>query len=106
LLILLGTTTRSGFVTMVEYTAPVFWFFFFLVGVALFVLRKKDPHRERPYKVPLYPVIPLLFCAVSLYMLWSSLVYTGIGALIGVAVLITGIPFLLLNNHKLNREVK
>ena len=42
LLILVGILTRKGFETLVEYTAPVFWLFFLLTGVALFVLRRKD----------------------------------------------------------------
>jgi basic amino acid/polyamine antiporter, APA family len=96
LLIALGTATRSGFITMVEYTAPVFWLFFLLVGISLFILRRKEPGRERPFKVPLYPIIPLLFCITAAYMLYSSLVYTGIGALIGVIVLVAGIPFILI----------
>ena len=44
----LGTLTRSGFATMVEYTAPVFWFFFLLVGLSLFVLRRKNPTETAP----------------------------------------------------------
>ena len=44
-----------------EYTAPVFWLFFLLVGVSLFVLRRRDPDLPRPFRVPLYPVLPLLF---------------------------------------------
>ena len=43
---------KAGVQTMVEFTAPVFWFFFLLTGVALFVLRFRDPHRARPFKVP------------------------------------------------------
>jgi basic amino acid/polyamine antiporter, APA family len=93
-LILIGSFTRSGFITMVEFTAPVFWFFFLLVGISLFVLRRKDPARNRPFLVPFYPIVPILFCISAIFMLHSSLVYTGIGALIGVAVLLTGIPFL------------
>jgi amino acid transporter len=93
-LILLGTVTRNGFATMVEYTAPVFWFFFLLVGVSLFTLRRKEPHAFRPFRVPLYPVTPLVFCGLCLYMLQSSLSYTGIGALVGVGVLLAGVPLL------------
>ncbi|MFZ5998049.1 MAG: APC family permease [Nitrospirota bacterium] len=93
-LIILGTVTRNGFATMVEYTAPVFWFFFLLVGVALFILRRKEPDTFRPFRVPLYPVTPLVFCGLCIYMLRSSLSYTGIGALVGVGVLLTGIPLL------------
>lgn len=93
-LVALGAATRSGFSTLVEYTAPVFWCFFLLTGLALFRLRWKEPHHERPFRVPLYPLTPVVFCASSAYMLWSSLNYAGIGALVGVAVLCAGIPVL------------
>jgi len=89
-LVALGLFTRKGFETIVEYTAPVFWFFFLLVGVALFVLRRKEPDVERAFRVPLYPLTPLLFCLTSAYLLYSSLVYTGFGAFVGVAVLLAG----------------
>lgn len=94
-LVLLGLYARGGFQTMVDYTAPVFWFFFLLCSAALMVLRRKDPLAERPFKVPLYPLLPLVFCAVCAYMLWSSLVYVKVGALAGVAVLATGALLLL-----------
>jgi amino acid transporter len=95
LLVLLGAWARDGFVMMVEYTAPVFWFFFLLVGVSLFVLRRREPQRPRPFRVPWYPATPLLFCITCLYMLHSSLAYTGLGAVVGVGVLLAGVPMLL-----------
>ncbi|WP_149193460.1 APC family permease [Luteimonas suaedae] len=90
LLVGLGAIARDGFRTAVEYTAPVFWLFFLLVGVSLFVLRRRDPDLPRPFRVPLYPLLPLLFCATSAFLLYSSLAYTGIGALVGVGVLAAG----------------
>ena len=60
---------------MVEFTAPVFWAFLFLVGVSLFVMRVKDPHTERPFKVPLFPVTPILFCLTCGYLTYSSITY-------------------------------
>lgn len=92
ILVLLGTTTRRGFETMVDYTAPAFWFFFFLTSLSLLVLRVKEPAVVRPFQVPFYPVTPILFCLICAYLLYSSLVYTGIGAFFGVAFLIAGIP--------------
>ena len=89
-LVVLGGSLRSGFQTMVDYTAPVFWTFFLLCTLALIVLRRKEPAAERPFKVPLYPLLPLLFAAVCAYMLWSSLVYVKAGALVGVGVLAVG----------------
>lgn len=100
-LIALGVAFKGGFQAMVEYTAPVFWLFFLLVGIALFRLRATDGARERPFRVPLYPVLPALFCASSAYMLWSSLGYVysqqlgGFNAAwVGVAVLASGLVVL------------
>lgn len=94
-LVLLGTLTRGGFEAMVDYTAPAFWCFFLLSGVSLFVLRRREPQVARPFQVPLYPLTPLLFCAICAYMLWSSLAYTGVGALAGMGVLLLGVPLLM-----------
>jgi amino acid transporter len=95
-LVILGALTRNSFQTIVEYTAPVFWFFFLLTGISLFVLRRKEPDVERPFRVPLYPLIPLLFCSTSAYLLYSSLAYTGVGAMVGVIVLVVGVLLMLL----------
>ena len=101
-LVAAGTWMGSGFKSMVEFTAPVFWLFFLLAGISLFVLRRRAPAAERPFRVPLFPWVPLVFCASCAYMLWSSLSYVysaelgGFNAAwIGVAVLASG-AFLLL----------
>ncbi len=103
LLVGLGTVTRDGFKTMVDYTAPIFWFFFLLSSISLLVLRVRDPDRPRPFRVPLYPVIPLLFCLACAYLLYSSLVYTGMGAIVGVIVVALGIPFIIRHRQLQNR---
>ncbi len=99
-LILLGALTRDGFKAMVEYTAPVFWFFMLLVGLSLFVFRHRHPGAPLPFRVPLYPITPALFCATCVFMLYSSLAYTGIGAFVGLAVLAAGTPLLFLERAK------
>lgn len=103
LLVAVGTWTGGGFKAMVEFTAPVFWLFFLLSGISLFVLRVREPSTERPYKVPFFPWLPALFCAMCAYMLWSSLSYVysqSLGGLnaawIGVAVLAVGLVLLFL----------
>lgn len=103
-LILFGAIAQSGFRAMVEYTAPVFWFFLLLVGTSLLVLRYRDPDRPRPFRVPLYPLTPVLFCLVCVYLIYSSFAYAGRGALFGIAVLLAGIP-LLTFLHLMRRRV-
>ena len=45
--------------------------------------------------MPLYPLTPALFAAAAAYLCYSSLAYTGVGALAGVAVLASGVLVLL-----------
>jgi amino acid transporter len=90
-LIGLGTATRQGFATLVDYTAPVYWLFMALSGVAVLILRRKHPDTPRPFRSPLYPLLPLLFTASSLFVLWSSLAYVRVGAVVGLAVLGLGL---------------
>jgi len=99
-LIAFGALMRQGFETMVDYTAPVFWLFFLLTGIALFVLRWREPDLARPFRVPLYPLLPLAFCASSAWLLYSSLAYTRLGALVGVGVLAAGVPLLVLATRR------
>lgn len=102
----LGMWTRDGIQTIVDYAAPVFWFFFLLVGISVFVLRRKEPDAERPFRVPLYPLTPIIFCLTSCYLLYSSLTYAladenkrwggvvGIGVLLVGAILLFALPMI------------
>jgi amino acid transporter len=94
LLIGLGWATGGGFATMVEFTAPVFWLFFLLAGVSLFVLRAREPNTPRPFKVPFYPILPIIFCAACAYMLQSSLSYVGGNTFLGLNAAWVGVGVL------------
>lgn len=98
-LIAFGAATREGFVTMVDYTAPVFWLFIGLSGVAVIILRRRQPDTPRPFKVPLYPWLPLLFVASSAYVVWSSVAYVKVGAVAGVGVLALGLGLAVVLNR-------
>lgn len=86
---------REGFESMVKFTTPVFWFFLMLVGAAVFVLRWREPEIDRPYRVPGYPVTPLVFCLSSIYMVHASLTYAvqnrSWEALWSIAILLVGV---------------
>jgi amino acid transporter len=95
---------KDGFSQILTCTAPVFWLFFLLTGISLFVLRWKDAGMERPFRVPLYPLTPLLFCGWSAFMLVGSLCDARQEALIGLAVLLAGVPLYLLSRWLPSRE--
>jgi len=70
----------------------VLWVFFALNGVALFVLRRRQPETERPYRVWGYPFVPALFLLTAIYLLINTLVVTPYRALAGLAFIVVGLP--------------
>jgi basic amino acid/polyamine antiporter, APA family len=81
---------------------PLIAFSTLTVG-GVFVLRAKRPAAARPFRVPLYPLVPALFVAVNAWVLWSVLAHSAkevlaIGrwqlpsTLIGAAIVATGVP--------------
>ena len=99
-LVAFGAIQNTGFKGLVEYSLPVFWGFFLLVGVALFVLRAKEPNAPRPFRVPGYPVVPAIFVLMCGYLLYSSIAYHGAHALLGLAVLAVGAVVMLVGGRK------
>ncbi|MDZ4778239.1 MAG: APC family permease [Alphaproteobacteria bacterium] len=89
LLVLLGAF-YDGFSTLVDYTAPVFWLFMAASGLAVIVLRFREKDAIRPFRTPLYPVLPLAFAGASIAMVWSSLAYVREGAWFGFGVVAAG----------------
>lgn len=85
---------EDGFTRLLDFTAPVFWLFIFMVGVALFVLRSQPPLGTRPYRVLGYPWIPIVFCIVCALLADSSLTYAinqgGNQAFLALGILIVG----------------
>jgi basic amino acid/polyamine antiporter, APA family len=85
-------TGHGGFETLLRCSAPAFWFFFLMTGLSVFVLRVKDRHVERPFRVPLFPLTPLVFCGTCAWMLVSSIQYAGRLMLLTVPFLLLGAP--------------
>ncbi|WP_138429399.1 APC family permease [Fodinibius saliphilus] len=98
-LVILGSFTKEAVTTMVDYTAPVFWFFFLLTTASLIVIRIRSNEQPRSYSVPLYPATPIIFIIICSYLLYSSIVFTGWGALLGIAILLLGTPFYLFTQY-------
>ena len=76
------------------------WIFYTLTFACVIKLRKTQPDAERMYKVPLYPVVPLLAIASGLYVVVSQLFFSGIRAtvmsLCSIGITLMGLPVYLL----------
>ncbi|MEZ4453847.1 MAG: amino acid permease [Nannocystaceae bacterium] len=68
------------------------WPFYALAVAAVFVLRRRRPELERPYRVVGYPVVPLLFLLASLYLLGSYAITSTATFAINAGVIAAGVP--------------
>jgi APA family basic amino acid/polyamine antiporter len=84
----------GSFIDTILYTASVVWAFFLATALSVFVLRRKEPHILRPYRITGYPLVPLVFAASCLFMLYSSAAYAlttrPLSLLILLAILLVG----------------
>lgn len=76
-LVLIGVFgwSGNGFEQLVIFTTPVFWSFLLLVALAVVMLRWKDPQTPRPFRLPLFPLEPLVFAATSSIMIYAGINY-------------------------------
>ncbi len=77
---------------LIDITIAVFFSFLLLTGLALIVLRQREPGRLRPFQAPAYPVLPILFCAWCGYMVWGAVRNVELESLVGLGILLLGIP--------------
>jgi len=82
----------GGFDLLVASTAPLFWLFMLATGASLISLRWREPDTPRPFRVPGYPLTPLLFIASCLFMLDASVRYAGGLGAVGLLALALGAP--------------
>jgi amino acid transporter len=94
----------NGFEVLVYCTAPVFWLFFLLTGLALIVLRFKDRGIERPFTTPAYPLPALVFCFFCGFMVYGSVAYKPIESLVGLVILAVGVPLYLFSRRPARRQ--
>ncbi|WP_346353875.1 APC family permease [Azotosporobacter soli] len=66
--------------------------FYLLAFVAVFLLRKRQPAAERPYKVPLYPVVPAVAILGGLYIIGSTLLNNPQDTLYALSLTLLGVP--------------
>jgi APA family basic amino acid/polyamine antiporter len=79
--------------TILNYFGFVDFVFYGLVVLGVMILRRQEPNLERPYRVFLYPVTPILFLVLCLAYLATTMRGATSGSLTGVALTLTGVPF-------------
>ncbi|MFC6171441.1 APC family permease [Loigolactobacillus jiayinensis] len=89
----------GSFDLLTDMLVFVIWGFSCLIFVAVFILRRREPELERPYKVPGYPLIPLLALVGGLFILIETLITQPGLALTGIGLTIIGLPLYYWHQH-------
>ncbi len=92
----------GSFETLTNLAMFVVWIFFVMTVAGIFILRTKLKHVERPYKVPLFPIVPFIGIAGGIYILISTLITSTSYALYGIGITLIGLPVYMLIKKKAN----
>jgi amino acid transporter len=84
--------TLGSFVGAVLYTAAAVYAFYLATTLALIVLRHREPQRPRAFRVPGYPVTPIVFAATCALLIWSAVDYKPAISLATLALVLLGLP--------------
>ncbi|MCW3086533.1 MAG: putative amino acid-transporting permease [Bacteroidetes bacterium] len=74
--------------------------FYILTIGGIFILRKKEPDTERPYKAFGYPLVPILYIIITTAICIDLLVYDTKNTGFGLLIVLLGIPVYLLIQRK------
>lgn len=80
------------FNTLLTYVIFVGWIFYGLGGAALMVFRKTLPDAPRPFRVPWYPIAPLLFIVSALFIVLNTVITDPRKGVIGIGGALLSIP--------------
>src|SRR5579872_5248089 len=78
--------------TLDSYAMFAAWFFYGLTAIGVLLLRRRQPDRPRPYRMPGYPVTLLLFVAVAAAFVVNTFVVTPGPAIVGSLLILAGLP--------------
>jgi APA family basic amino acid/polyamine antiporter len=86
-LVLSGT-----FEQLLTYVVFMSWVWFALAALAIFVDRAREPHAERPFRTPGYPVTPIAFVLAALVIVVNTVVAQPLQSILGLGLAAMGVP--------------
>ncbi|GAK48457.1 amino acid transporter [Secundilactobacillus oryzae JCM 18671] len=82
----------GSFDLLTDMLVFVMWIFNVLIFIAIFILRKREPALRRPYRVPWYPVVPVIAIVGGAFILILTLLTQPGLAMVGLLLTGAGIP--------------
>ena len=83
----------GSFDQLTDYVLFASWIFYGLTTSAVFVLRRRRPDLPRPYRTFGYPLVPLVFVLVAVWLVINTLQTSPVESAVGLILLTLGLPF-------------
>jgi APA family basic amino acid/polyamine antiporter len=80
------------FEQLLTYVVFIGWIFYALAAASIFVYRRNMPEAVRPYRVPAYPLTPLLFIVAAAALVMNTIITQPMRAATGLAIVLIGAP--------------
>jgi APA family basic amino acid/polyamine antiporter len=81
---------------LLTYVVFVGWIFYALAAASIFVYRRRAPDAVRPYRVPGYPITPVLFVLAAAALALNTIVTQPVRAGVGLGIVLAGSPVYLI----------
>ncbi len=85
-------TLSGSFDTLTDSVIFASWIFYALVTASVFMFRRRRPDVDRPYHTWGYPVTPVIFLMVALWLFISTIITAPVRSLIGLGLMFLGFP--------------
>lgn len=99
LVIALLMISVGSFDLLTDMLIFVMWIFNVLIFYAVIKLRRTQPELERPYRVPLYPLLPIVAILGGTFVLVMTIINQPVLAITGIIITLLGIPVFLATNR-------
>jgi APA family basic amino acid/polyamine antiporter len=86
-------TLTGGYEHLITMSQFANLIFFTMVVLSVMVLRRKHPEWDRPYRVTGYPFTVIIFVIVSSFFVINTLIESATSSLMGLGLLLLGVPF-------------
>jgi len=90
----------GSFLSAVLYTAAAVYSFYTATGIAVAVLRRREPSLHRPFRVTFYPLPLIIFVGFCLFLAWSAITYKPQVAVAAGIILLAGLGVYWLDQRK------
>lgn len=90
----------GSFEQLLTFVVFIGWIFYALAAASIFVYRRREPNAERTYRVPGYPLTPIIFIVAAAGLVANTIATQPLRAGLGLGIVSLGVPAYLFWRHR------